>query len=191
MGSWHLVGWRLDPTLTISYVYTSTFFALVLKVKFSLLSLVWTGIRNCRTHHHTYSASLTTSNPWHFPVSHLWSGPATKLLSLTSLCMPSTAQNSVLFTKEKLGSLAFLISLINHCGFQCTYTSAYEKPQFTQIYIFVAIPCPSKESKNLQGCKNGLMSQILKALTRQEEDFWIEHFLHSLFSKLQYIFIHM
>lgn len=63
--------------------------------------------------------------------------------------MSNTKQSSALFTEENLSLLSLLISLFNHRGLQCVHTSAYETPQFTQISIFLAIPCPTKDSKDL------------------------------------------
>lgn len=107
--------------------------------------------------------------------------------------MSSTAQSRTLSTEEKLSSLSFAISLFNHCGFQCVHTSAYEKPQFTQIYIFVAIPCPPKESKDLQGWKNALMSYLKSTLQaeRGHSDKTFPPFTHLQIIVYKYIFLYI
>ena len=67
-GSWHLLAWRLDPALNNSYAYTSTFFTLVLNVKFNFTLPGVNRMRNCRAGHHTYPLSLLTGHkPPGFP----------------------------------------------------------------------------------------------------------------------------
>lgn len=99
---------------------------------------------------------------WNFPIFLL---PATKFWSPASLGMSSTA-------KERESQAHYPWQLI--CLITVAFSAfTHQKPQFPQIFGFVAITKAVKMLSHLSFC-------ILRALIRQEKkkDIWIKHFPH-------------